>query len=324
MARRVAPDGDGTGDTGAATTAKKQSSAELGARDGLIAAQAIALVFLSRFTPGLAGAAQMAGVGLSSYLAEGFLEAMAERAYGSDWPVPRNARPTYLRQFVPALRKALESEATVTAAVRDLVFASVAPSIGPKGSEMIFRWVHALVALQEDLAQEESRLQAERQRDFDRGLPPIWLLPPARELGRTERWAFTQEFSIGVEPRPGTTMFDATVLRRTTGLVVYRAAFPNGLDAERAAAAFASVLWQISHIPAMQAVENVLLSPFFGLRNETFGTDWAERLQAVADRSDRVGRGYGVGPIGDHAWLSALSGDVDGVLASLPTRPFGW
>jgi hypothetical protein len=142
-------------------------------------------------------------------------------------------------------------------------------------------------------------------------------------MGWLERRTVTRDFPIRVEPVAGTNQFTVTVTRRATGWVIYRGTFPSRPEGERAALAFASVRWQVAHVPELREVEFAL--HYVGLSNDPFGSDGVKGLQVFADRSDRFGRGHGLGLLSDNAsWLCVLEGDVAGVLSRFSTRPFGW
>jgi hypothetical protein len=105
---------------------------DVGKADGVFAAEAIALVLVSRYTPALYGALTLAAAGMSKIPSTGFVETMAKDAHGSAWPwrgraayadETRGARSAYINAFEESFAVALRSKATPGGATRDLVAA---------------------------------------------------------------------------------------------------------------------------------------------------------------------------------------------------------
>lgn len=302
---------------------------EMGGADGMVAAQAIALVLLSRYVPALYGALTLANLGMYGLAGAEFFEAMASDAYGSAWPwrgraayaeKTRDARRAYIDGFTASFGRALESGTTPDQAIQDLVTVVNVPVSAPVGSERIFAWIAAMDRLGQRAWADQEGLLAERAAHRARGLPCGWILPAPRAMGWLARRSVGREYATRVESTPGG--YVATVQSLVIGRVVYRACFASRSDAEREAAAFISVRWQIAHLPHLRGLDKAFDSAAF---EEPFGEGALASLLRGADSFDRHARGMGLGVFNDSdTWEKILAGNVAGLLTRLPTLPFQW
>ena len=301
---------------------------EMGSADGMVAAQTVALVFLSRYVPALYGALTLANAGAWGLRATAFFEAMASDAYGPAWPwrgkdvfdETYEAKWTYIEAFTSSFVRALESGATADRAIQDVGAELDVPASAPAGSRRILAWTAAMGRFGQRAWAEQERLGAERAAHLARGRPAVWILPAPRAMGWLERGSVGREYPTRVESAPGG--YVAAVQSRATGKDVYRAFFASRSDAEREAAAFVSVRRQIARLPHLRELDHSLDLVVF---QEPLGKDALARVLRMADSIDRHARGIGMGVFNDDdAWHKIQAGDVAGLLARLPTLPFQW
>jgi hypothetical protein len=301
---------------------------KLGESDGLLAAQAIALVLTSRYITALYGALTLTSAGLSKIPAGSFFASMAEDARGAAWPwqgpdsyatETREARSAYEDAFKVRFGKALRSEETADGAIRDLVAVLHTRSIAPAGFERLFAWIAAMDRLGQRARVEEERLATERAGELARRRPGRWILPAPRPLGWLERGSANRAYPARIAPAPSGYR---AVVANAAGKEIFRATFGSRTEAEQAAGAFVSVRWQISRLPHLLDVDHSL--DMSAVWNEPFGADAFAHLSRLADRVDRQARGYGLGDFTDNdAWTRIDSGDVAGLLTRFTTRLFG-
>jgi hypothetical protein len=301
-----------------------RDDAALGEADGLIAAQAVAAVFVSAYRPALYGALTLTAVALSNIPASGFYACLGEEAYGSDWPwrggTAHKHESTYDKAFEPAVKAAIRTEATVGEAVRELAVALQSPATGSPDSVGILRWVAAFDRRGQRAWEEEVRLSAERDATLARRRPGAWILPAPRRHGFLERGSVTNAYPSRVEHGSGG--YVAVVTRSEIGREIFRAAYATSAEAAAAAEAVASVCWQIGRLPHLARLDQSLRTGAFV--GEPYGRDVMERLLRLADRVDRSERGYGLGEFTDcETWDRIERGDVAGLLARFQTPPFG-
>jgi hypothetical protein len=304
-------------------------SAEQGAADGAAAATAIALVFAMRMRPAFLGAATLAGAGHQGWAGNNeFFAAMTARANGYDWEElgksrgqedVAETRREYLSQFQAALEAGLDAPRDAGRMIRDLAAGADGTSGPPTGDDPVFRWIRELVALQARNLDDEEQLQATRRREVEQQVFPAWLLPPVRDGSRLERWTVSRDFPMRFEKEGPA--FQASVSNRKTGRVILRAEFMTKAEAETAAWEFALLRSVIANRREYRSLNETVSR--IEQTSEPFGGDGAARLRRLADRSDRLRRGGGVGDFtDDQAWQAVLDGDANHFLARFAKPPF--
>lgn len=319
-----------------------EDAATLGTLDGEAAGQAIAGILLAAYRPGLFSALDLASWGMSGPAASPVLAHFIREAHGGLEPwradsssVPGEGDPSTLKSvllqaFRTSLGESLRSSTTISDAIRPIV-SHLGQGAGLPPREPWSRWVGALVRLSTAKRESEARLQSERAADLQRGRPPAWLLPAPRSMGWMERRTMAREFpSLVLGQRPPVV---GTVSDARTGRDVFRASFPSADLAAQTCADVASTRWQISRLPHLSKLDEVLdhRCLFVG----PFGIDVIADMADTADRSDRVDRFRGPNPtVGqfspmpdsfalDSVWAQIEAGDVDGLLSRFKTPPFG-
>ena len=299
-------------------------AAALGESDGLVAAQAVGAVLLATYRPALLGALTLAAVALSAIPAGGYYETLGADAYGSDWPWLGTGHwsdeSAYDKAFGQAVKSALQTEATLGDAVRELAAELQSPNPGSPGTVGILRWVAQFERRGQSAWEEEVRLSAERDASLARQRPAAWILPGPRRHGFFERGSVSSAYPSRVEQGPDG--YVAVVTRGDVRREFFRATYGTAAEATAAADVVSSVCWQIGRLPHLAKLDDTLhMGTFIG---KPFGRDVMEQLLRIADRVDRSERGYGLGEFSDcDTWDRIERGDVAGLLTRLATPPFG-
>jgi hypothetical protein len=316
-------------------------SAEQGTADGAAAATAIALVFAMRMRHALLGAATVARHGQQRWAGHNdFFETMTTGANGYDWEKDAQTlggdnagatRRDYLSNFQASLESGLAAPRDAGQMLRELGANVNDTSHERVSDDPIFRWIDELAALQRRNLVEEEALQAARRRDVERHVFPGWLLPPVPEGGRLERSTVSRDFPMRCEKSGAA--FVASVSKRETGRLVFRAEFPTKQEAESAAWGYALLRSIIANraeyrslnesLSSREHTSDTLRGTELGHLFGPHGADGVEQLRRLADRSDRLRRGGGIGDFtDDQAWQAVLDGDANRLLARFPKPPF--